>query len=342
MFRHVRFDLVLKLGGVWLAPQSVGCEVDDGGMASHCYNGQWRLSRRSVIRALGAVLLGLATPGYAVPQRDVIGELRRYSAKETDTFVDVARRFGLGYAEMVAANPSVDPWVPALGVDILLPTAHVLPKAQRNGIVINLAQQRLFFFPSGETGVIATFPIGIGRDFHETRLGETYIAAKRVSPVWIPPPSVRRDKPYLPKAVGPGPGNPLGDFALNLAWPLYVIHGTNQPYSIGRRVSYGCVRLYPEDIEKLFRTVTVGTVVTVVDQPVLLGWLGKTLCLEVHPTQQQSDELVVTGQMTPTPADDLLQRISDAVAGKADRVDWRLVDKTVQERRGVPVSILQD
>lgn len=311
-------------------------------MSNKAGNASPGISRRRVLGSLvaGAFFCAGVVPARAVSRRDdLIGTLQFHEARKTDTLVDLARRFGLGYTEIVAANPDVDPWLPAPGSRIRLPGAHLMPPGPRRGIVINLAQQRLFFFK--KTGTVRSYPVSIGREGHETQTGTTRVTGKRKNPIWIPPPSIREDRPELPSVVRPGPENPLGRYALNLGWAFYIIHGTNKPYSIGRRVSYGCIRLYPEDIEDLFTAVAIGTPVTIIDRPVLVGWSGGTLYLEVHPTQQQADELAVAGRMAPRSPGDLVLQVADAAGDAVMRVDWRRVDRIARQRRGVPVALLQ-
>lgn len=225
------------------------------------------------------------------PDHDsVVGEVQVTQAYEEDTLSDIARRFNLGYEEIVRANPGVDPWLPRAGTPIVLPTQFVLPDAPRSGIVINLAALRLYYFPprkKGEPQTVITHPIGIGRVGWSTPLGATKVTAKRANPVWYPPASVRREHAAegdpLPAKVPAGPDNPLGKFALNLGWPSYLIHGTNQPYGVGIRASHGCIRMYPEDIAALYDDIPVGTKVTVVNQPMLYGKRGDQIYLQSFP-----------------------------------------------------------
>ena len=156
---------------------------------------------------------------------------------------------------MVAANPGIDPWVPGEGTEINLPTVHLMPDladADPEGIVVNLAEMRLYFFEK-PGGVPQSFPIGIGRDGLNTPTGTTEVVAKRKNPTWRPTKRMRDEDPELPEVVPPGEDNPLGTRALYLGWPQYLIHGTNKPHGVGRRVSSGCVRLYPEDVETVVR-----------------------------------------------------------------------------------------
>lgn len=223
-------------------------------------------------------------------QDDVVGDLQVIRAYEEDTLSDIARRFNLGYDEMVRANPTVDPWLPRAGTQIVLPTRFVLPRGPRKGIVINLAAQRLYYFPPREAGqpqTVITHPIGIGRVGWATPLGSTKVTAKTADPWWYPPMSVRREHAKegdpLPAKVPPGPDNPLGRHKLTLGWPSYLIHGTNNPYGVGMRNSHGCIRMYPEDIAALFGDIPVGTPVTVVNQPLVFGWRGDELYVQSYP-----------------------------------------------------------
>ncbi len=270
---------------------------------------------------------------------DLIGDLRHYTTGSPDNFAALARRFDLGYVELLAANPGVDPWLPAAGTRLILPTAHILPDAPRRGIVVNLPEQRLYFFA---TRAVLTFPIGIGRKGRETPLGTTSVVAKRPNPAWTPPKSIRLEKPWLPAVVAPGPDNPLGRFALDLAWPSYVIHGTNRPLGIGRRVSHGCIRLYPEDIAELFARVALDTPVTVVDQRVKLGRRDGALYLEANPAQAELDRLEQTGSLGPPTASadaSIRARIRARAADLAPRLDWPLIARVLDERRGIPVRV---
>lgn len=271
---------------------------------------------------------------------DLIGRIYYYIADHADTLIDLAPRYDLGYTELVAANQEIDPWLPGEGTRILLPTAHLLPAAERKGIVLNLADQRLYYFPPGSDQVV-TFPVGVGSEGWGTPLGKTRIVRKQANPTWYVPKSIRERDPELPAAVPPGPDNPLGTNALYLGWPSYLIHGTNKPYGVGRRASHGCIRLYPEDIVKLFEAVEIGTQVRVVDQPVKLGWVNGDLVLEVHPTQSQADELEAEGTFTPAPEPELDFRVLHAAGDQADRLDWDVVRRVATERRGVPTRVFR-
>ena len=211
----------------------------------------------------------------------VVGSVVVTLAADDDTLPDIARRFDVGYEEIVRANPGVDPWLPGRGREIVVPTAFVLPDAPMEGVVVNIAAMRLYYFPpvaKGSPRVVITHPIGIGKVGWKTPEGTTRIVAKQRDPVWIPPDSVRKEHlengDPLPARVPAGPDNPLGAHLFRLSWPTYLIHGTNKPYGVGMRSSHGCLRLYPEDIRALFDTIPVGTKVQVVNQATVLGWRG--------------------------------------------------------------------
>jgi L,D-transpeptidase ErfK/SrfK len=265
-------------------------------------------------------------------------EIRSYRAVHEDTLLDVARRFKLGYVEIVAANPNTDPWIPGEGTDVVLPTVHLLPRAESEGIVINLADMRLYYFGAGGEAP-RSYPIGIGRDGLTTPLGSTAIVRKRKDPSWHPTARMREEDPELPEIVPPGPDNPLGNRAMYLGWPAYLIHGTNKPWGIGRRSSSGCIRMYPEDAEELFELVEVGTKVTVVDQPIKLEWIDDALFMEAHPTQHQSDELELDGRFTPELPSEVVDRVLAVAGDRASRLDWSRIRRATIERRGYPIRI---
>jgi L,D-transpeptidase ErfK/SrfK len=265
-------------------------------------------------------------------------ETATYRASYEDTLLDVARRFNLGYVEMVAANPGTDPWIPGEGTDVVLPTVHLLPDAEPVGVVINLADMRLYYF--GEPGIRPrSYPIGIGREGLTTPLGTTEIARKKKDPIWHPTARMRAEDPELPEVVPSGPDNPMGTRAMYLGWPLYAIHGTNKPWGVGRRASSGCIRMYPEHAEELFDLVEIGTKVNVVDQPIKLEWIDGTLFMEAHPTQLQSDQLEAEGRFEPELPSQVVDQVLAAAGDHANRLDWSRIRRATVERRGYPIRI---
>jgi L,D-transpeptidase ErfK/SrfK len=270
-------------------------------------------------------------------RQDLIGIPVDFITRESDTLLDIAVSYDLGYVEIRAANPGMDPWLPGAGKRVRLATQHVLPDAPRRGIVINLPELRLYYYPpSGEP---RSFPIGIGGEGKETPVGRTQIAGKRAHPVWIPTKSEHEEDPELPQSIGPGPDNPMGDHALYLGWSGYAIHGTNKPYSVGRRDSHGCIRLYPADIEWLFRAVSIGTPVTVVNQPAKVGWSDGELYLEVNATQQDADTLETDGVPSSSLGIDADDLVLKAAGSDAARLDWYIVHLAEKRRDGLPVQI---
>ena len=283
----------------------------------------------------------LAIPGRAVAGYDgaYVGDQIIYKAKYEDTFVHLARDYNLGFTEMRAANPDIDPWIPGKGTKLILPTRHLLPEAPREGIVINLPEMRLYAFVNGDEAPI-TYPLGIGREGLETPVGTTKIVRKQEGPIWRPTKRMREEDPELPEAVYPGPENPMGTHALYLGWPQYAIHGTNRPFGIGRRISSGCIRLYPEAVIKIYDVIDVGTKVTVVDQPIKVGWIDDRLYLEAHVNVEQTIEMEELGVVkAPKLNDEDLARIMRVAGKHKDRIRWPAVRMAVKKRAGYPVEI---
>lgn len=215
----------------------------------------------------------------------VIGAIKTYTIEnEHESLIELARKFDLGYNEMVDANPGLDPFVPGAGKTVILPISWIIPDVQAyDGIVINTSELRLYyFFNKGGKRQVATFPIGIGDEGTETPLGSFRIIEKITHPAWYVPASIRKEHPELPPVVPAGPNNPMGSHALRLSMPSILIHGTNRPYAVGRKASHGCLRLYPEDIPNLFRMVAKDTPVTIVRQPVKVGVSEGKVYIELH------------------------------------------------------------
>ena len=272
------------------------------------------------------------------PEQSVIGLPQIVYTGDENTLSDLAREYGLGYDEIVAANPGVDPWLPGDRTPVLLPTQYVIPDVPREGIVLNIASKRLFYFQEAEDGqpqAVMTYPIGIGRVGWETPLGESAVVSKAVDPHWYVPASVRKEHADagnpLPSVVPPGPDNPLGGYVLKLGMPGYLIHGTNQPYGVGMRVSHGCVRLYPENIELLYSLVEIGAPVLIINEPFLVGRRNGELYFEAH-TPLEDDTVLAEERL------DILLTES-ALAGGLSRHDADHVRSIASNANGVATLI---
>ncbi|MEM8983096.1 MAG: L,D-transpeptidase family protein [Pseudomonadota bacterium] len=301
----------------------------------------------SFVRVLsGALLLSHVAANAAQDlsvDNDVVGATLTVTVAASETLLDVGRRFNLGFHDMQIANRKVDLWVPTDGATLTLPLQFVLPSAPRRGVVLNLPEYRLYYFADADR--VTTHPISIGRMDWETPLGVTRVTAKSRNPSWYPPQSIRdehaADGDILPAVVPPGPDNPLGTRALRLGLPGYLIHGTNRPAGVGMRVTHGCLRMFPEDIEALFERVPVGTPVRIVNQPVKAGWSGGRLLLEVHPvlaSNAGAGEDAASESSAP-PADLLTEATRAIVAVTTERladVDWDRVETIVANADGVP------
>jgi len=278
------------------------------------------------------------------PNQEVLGELQVVFARHENTLVDFARRYDLGFDELQQANPQVDAWLPGEGTPVYLPTMLVIPEAPREGLVLNLPSMRLLYFvaesaaPDAPAWSVTSHPIGIGREGWATPTGQARVTSKALEPTWYPPASVRAEHAELgdplPAVVPPGPDNPLGRHALGLSLPGYLIHGTNKPPGVGMRVSHGCVRLYPEDIEELYGRVELGTPVHIVNQPVLAGWRDGELYLEVHPPLAE-DTRDLDGE-----ADRVIAAALQRAGHPDAAVHAATVARIVAERSGIPLPIL--
>jgi L,D-transpeptidase ErfK/SrfK len=276
---------------------------------------------------------------------DVVGQVQVTFTSREDTLPDIARRFNVGYEEIVRANPGVDPWLPGANREIVVPTQFVLPNAPRKGIVINVAALRVFYFPPakpGEKQVVYTHPIGIGKVGWSTPEGTTKVVSKQKDPIWRPTASIRAEHKEngedLPAVVPAGPDNPLGRYKFTLGWPSYLIHGTNKPYGVGLRSSHGCIRLYPEDVEKLFAMVGPGTSVTVVNQPFVFGWHEGQLYLQAY-TVLEDDKRDWTKSQQKLLSKTLTRRIQDELKAGNEQVNWDRVSVITMDPRGLALSV---
>ncbi|BCX88662.1 L,D-transpeptidase ErfK/SrfK [Methylomarinovum tepidoasis] len=277
------------------------------------------------------------------PDEDLVGRVTVTEVEEGDTLLDIARRFDLGQNEIRLANPGLSRWAPPPGAEVVIPKRFILPDAPRRGIVLNVPEMRLYYFPRPRPGAppkVVTHPVSIGRMDWSTPLGTTRVVAKVKDPVWRPPASIKKEHAEkgdpLPDVVPAGPDNPLGRYAMRLGIPGYLIHSTNKPLGIGMRVTHGCVRMYPEDIEMLFPEVPVGTPVTMVDQPVKVGWLAGALYIEVHPPLEETDDGY------DTLLEQALALIARKTLGLKVQIDGSALRTALEERRGIPVRISRD
>lgn len=261
-------------------------------------------------------------------------------AENGETLLDVARRFDLGQTEIVRLNPDVDRWLPKYGDIVRVANLRVLPDSPRKGIVLNVAEARMYYYQSigkGQPRFVRTYPIGYGREEWNTPLGMTKVINKMKNPVWRPPASIRAEHAAqgdpLPAEIPPGPDNPLGAYALYLGFSGYRIHGTDKPYSIGLRATHGCTRMYPEDIEELFPLIAVGTPVSIVNQPAKAGWLGDTLYVEIHPGLEHEE----------LPYNQLLQlalaAIQKANNNQMPAIDGAALKQALENTNGIPVAV---
>lgn len=325
---------VMRIGGGWAAPAAVvavlllavAAAADERWTEEDFYD-KARLTKPYVV----------------VPDRDpakantVIGSNRRYTVAKGDTFLDLARFYGLGYNELEQANPNIDPWIPAAkATAVILPTAWVLPQGSYKGLVVNIPEMRLYYFhphKEGEPILVTTYPVGLGRDEWRTPRGKFTVQGKTVNPTWVIPESIREEHirergDHRTMIAGGAPDNPLGKYRLELSMKHYRIHGTDIPWGVGMQVSHGCVRLYPEDIEALFPMVRVGTPGEFIYQPVKIGARNGRIYAEVSPDIYT----LVPGMFSEA------RRIVEQL-GWQDYVDWNKIERVVQERNGITTDV---
>lgn len=308
------------------------------------------LARRTARCAIALGLGALLASGALAEERDrprghfplpesgsVIGENYTVTVQEGDTLVDLARTHNVGYEEIRMANPDVSLWAPFVGTEVTIPNRHILPDAEREGIVINLSEMRLYYYSA--PGVVESYPISVGRDGFSTPVGVTRTTVKVKDPAWSPPRSMRaeaaaRGEP-APSVVPPGPDNPLGRHAILLGIPSYLIHGTNRPDGVGMRVSRGCIRMFPEDIESLYERVPSGTRVNIIDQPFKAGWSDDgVLYAQSFPPLEENEASF-------EPLLNAMEVVSRAFGGEQPPVDYARLRTLVEQPDGLIVSLLQ-
>jgi L,D-transpeptidase ErfK/SrfK len=282
---------------------------------------------------------------YEIPAdgTSVVGTDTHMTAVYQDTLLDIARRNSLGYYEIIRANPAVDMWLPGAGTDVMLPGRRILPPGPREGIVVNLPEHRLYYYPKpkkGEKPVVITYPVSIGKMDWKTPIGETHVIQKEKHPNWYPPEGVRKEHlangDPLPAVVKAGPDNPLGDYAMRLAagGGTYLIHGTNNPMAVGMAITHGCVRMYPEDVAALFPLIPVGTKVWLINEPVKVAFVDGELLMEAHPPVDEE------GQNTAEPDLDLLsQKLDQALGNTTAAIHWDFAKQALQAANGIPTVV---
>lgn len=302
-------------------------------------NTQFSTGRALLVIAATLVSPAAMTATYVLPPADIdlIGAITTVEATHEETLLDIARAHNVGFDDIVSANPDLDPWIPGEGATVVLPTRFILPRAPREGMVLNLPELRMYYYPkpvNGEAPVVVTYPISIGRMDWQTPMGQTKVVKKVRNPSWYPPESIRKehaeDGDPLPKIVPAGPNNPLGAFAMRLGIPGYLIHSTNKPAGVGMRVTHGCIRMYPEDIEVLFEQIPVGEKVLIINQPYKVGWSLDGLYLEAHQPLEEDAETLGKDMTSVT------EMLVAATARRNGPVDWDLVRTIFDSANGVP------
>jgi len=316
---------------------------------------EWVEVRKNLRRHFGCAVTAVASSAllvfggaqaaqYVIPSSgdSVVGEDQTVETVYEDTLYDLARTYGLGSEELIRVNPGIDPWLPGAGKKIIVPGRHILPPGPREGIVVNLPEHRLYYYPKPKRGgprVVITYPVSIGKMDWHTPLGLTQVMAKQKDPTWYPPESVRKehlkDGDPLPASVPPGPNNPLGQFALRLAAGkgTYLIHGTNNPIAVGLPVTHGCIRMYPEDVAALFPMIAVGTSVRLINDPVKVAWIDGELLLEAHPPVDAQ------GQSFEPNLDQFSELLQVAVGDSTLAIHWDYAREVLQNADGVIATV---
>jgi L,D-transpeptidase ErfK/SrfK len=296
-----------------------------------------------ILLALGITQLSHATV-YTLTNKDdaVFGQDQTVETVYEDTLYDLARKYSLGSEEIIRVNPGIDPWIPGAGKQVVIPGRHILPPGPREGIVVNLPEHRLYYYPKPKrdgTREVITYPVSIGKMDWRTPLGLTHVIQKQKDPSWYPPESVRKEHAAngdpLPAVVPPGPDNPLGQYAMRLAAGngTYLIHGTNNPIAVGLAVTHGCVRMYPDDVAALFPLIPVGTPVRLINVPVKVAWVDGELLLEAHPPVDAE------GQSFEPNIDQFSELLQKAVGDTTVAIHWDYAREVLQKADGVIATV---
>jgi L,D-transpeptidase ErfK/SrfK len=303
----------------------------------------WARKGVLALALLGAICRANATTyTLSKPDETVVGEDQTIITVYEDTLYDLARAYSLGSEELIRVNPGVDPWLPGAGKMLVVPGRHILPPGPHEGIVVNLPEHRLYYFPKPKRGApiqVITYPVSIGKMDWRTPLGVTHVIQKQKDPTWYPPESVRKEHAEagdpLPAKVGPGPDNPLGAYAMRLAAGngTYLIHGTNNPIAVGLAVTHGCIRMYPDDVSALFPLIPVGTPVRLINEPVKVAWIDGELLLEAHPPVDAQ------GQSFEPDIDQFSGLLKAAVGDTTVAIHWDYAREVLQKANGVIATV---
>lgn len=276
---------------------------------------------------------------YALPKgKDrLIGELQYHQVKKGDYFQQIAEQYNVGFLALMAANPKIDPFLPAEGSEVVIPTAMLLPFVRHEGIVVNLPELRLYYFEPNEDKV-HVFPVGIGRQGLATPVATSYISEKREDPVWRPTKAMRKryfeeNGVELAKEIPPGPDNPFGKYALRLGTSEYLIHGTNKRFGIGMRASSGCIRMYDEDIKWMYDNIPLKTKVRIVDQPIKMSYeQGKKQLIEIHEPLTEKEPDIPTIKLA-----DAVQRFVGS-----NRHYWQQLLPIIEQPQGLVIELNEE
>jgi L,D-transpeptidase ErfK/SrfK len=296
------------------------------------------------------VLLAFVVPSAAIAEvyplssaaQSVVGDDQTVVTVYEDTLYDLARKYGIGTEELIRVNPGIDPWLPGAGKVVIIPGRHILPPGPHEGIVVNLPEHRLYYYPKSKRGIateVITYPVGIGKMDWRTPLGITHVSQKEKDPSWYPPASIRKEHAQagdpIPARVGPGPDNPLGLFAMRLAVGdgTYLIHGTNNPIAVGMPVTHGCIRMYPDDVAALFPLVPLGTPVRLLNDPIKVTWIDGQLLLEAHPP------IDAQGQTVEPNLDEFSTLLQAAVGGTSIAINWDYAQEVLKQADGVIATV---
>lgn len=298
---------------------------------------------RKIRTAVSAIFLIVSSQAdataYKVPPstESLIGNVQYSSTGTSDNVINIAQRYDVGYNAIENANPQLDmsKGFP-VGASLQIPTQHLLPNQEREGIVINLPEMRMYYFVAG-TNEVYTYPIGIGKIGKTIPIRKTAITRKKVDPSWIPPQDIRefnlKQGIILPRIMPPGPDNPLGSFAIYMTIPTYLIHSTIFPESVGKRASFGCIRMFESDIKNFFPSIQGGIPVMIVNSPVKVGWQDNHLYVEAHhPLEEHSGAF-------DSSLPGIVHTISDYSKSDTTLIDWQLVSYIAEKRDGVPHDI---